>query len=63
MRIFKINTDEGTFITNRLDTAEKAVSRDDLISITRTEMTKEEYMSIPATCESAEFFKQKTNAQ
>ena len=59
MRLFKIKTGKGIFTTHSVDDAEKAVSRDDLISINRTEMTKEEYLNIPATIESQSFFNSK----
>ena len=57
--MFKIKTGKGNFTTHSVDDAEKAVSRDDLISINRTEMTKEEYLNIPATIESESFFNSK----
>ena len=59
MRVFKIKTGKGNFTTHSVDDAEKAVSRDDLISINLTEMTKEEYLKIPATAESESFFNSK----
>jgi hypothetical protein len=56
MRVFNIKTGKGNFVTHSVDDAEKAVSRDDLISIARTEMTKEEYLKISSTPESSDFF-------
>ena len=57
MRVFKIKTGKGNFTTHSVDDAEKAVSRDDLISITRTEMAKSGYLKISATPQSSDFFK------
>jgi hypothetical protein len=56
IRVFEIKTEKETFTTHSTDHAERAVSRDDLISITRTEMTKEDYFKIPTTPESHDFF-------